>query len=204
MGDRAEATLALAGSAMLGALAVALDYALKYTGLKDLMSAPWAMAFPHLYFLKFDIDGVPIFCAMSFFGLAASGLASTVLGLAIFVRAPHLIGLVGGAMKGLAEFSTVAGAYLGLRLPGRRRWAWTLLGPLSRAGVMSLANLVVTPLVFQWPFELALALLPFIALFNLIQGAITTYLGLAVALAVLRRASHVLPAQAPILRWSGG
>jgi len=192
----------LAGSTMLGALAVAIDYTMKFSGAKELMSAPWAMAFPHLAFLKFDLDGIPIFCSMSFFGLAAGCLTSVILGLAIIARAPSLFGLVGGSMKALAELSTIAGAYAGLRAAKRARWAWTTLGPITRAAVMCLANLVITPTIYQLPLAVVMGLMPFIALFNIIQGAITTYLGLPVALAVVRRAPGILPADAPIMSWA--
>ena len=198
---RAEATLALAGATMLGALTAALDYATKATGVKEFMSSPWAIAFPHLAFLKFDLDGIPIFCATAFFGLTAGALASIIMGLAIAVRAPSLMGFAGASMKALAEFSNMVGVYVALRKARRARWAWLSLGLLTRALVMCLANLIVVPLLFPWPLAFVVSALPLIALFNILQGAITTYLGLAVALAVVKRAPHILPRDAPILSW---
>ena len=189
---------------MLGALAIAVDYAMKFSGAKEFISTPWRMAFPQLAYLKFDLDGIPLFCAMAFFGLPAGALASAILGLGIMVRAPGLSGLVGGSMKALAEFSTLLGAYLGLRLGSRTEkplWAWASLGLLTRVTVMCLANVLVVPWVYQIPLEAMLVLLPLIALFNILQGAITIYLGLSVARAVLARASHLLPEDAPLMAW---
>jgi len=193
---------------MLGALAIAVDYAMALSGVKKLISTPWRIAFPQppLVYLKFDIDGIPLFCAMAFFGLPAGALASAMLGLGIMVRAPGLPGLVGGSMKALAEFSTLMGSYSGLRLGSRtggRAWAWASLGLLTRVAVMCPANVLVVPLVYQIPLEAVLVLLPLIALFNVLQGAITIYLGLSVAKAVLARASHILPEDAPLMAWFG-
>ena len=194
-------TVALAASVMLGALALAIDYTMKFTGAKDIISTPWRLAFPQLAFLKFDLDGIPLFCATAFFGLTAGGIASAILGLGIFARAPHLFGLVGGSMKALAEFSTSAGAYMGLR--ARRTgpsWASCILSALlARVLVMMGANMLVLPLVYQVPVGVALGLLPLIAFFNVIQGSITAILGLSVAQAVAKRAYHVLPEDAPLL-----
>ena len=194
-------TIALTASVMLGALALAVDYTMKFTGAKDIISTPWRLTFPQLGFLKFDLDGVPLFCAMAFFGLTAGGIASVILGLGIFARAPHIFGFVGGTMKALAEFSTSIGAYLGLRSKwGRPSWAsCVFLALLTRVMVMMGANMVVLPLVYQVPVGVALGLLPFIALFNIIQGLITAVLGLSVAQAVARRAFHILPEDAPLL-----
>ena len=184
---------------MLGALSAAIDYSMMFSGLKDLMSSPWALAFPHLHFLKFDFDGVPIFCSTAFFGLTAGLLASIIMGLAIAIRASGLVELVGAVMKALAESSTMVGAYLALVKAKRARGLWLSLGPITRAAVMCLANLLVVPHLFQQPMAFVVGLMPLIALFNIIQGSITTYLGMAVALAVVKRAPHLLPEGAPIL-----
>ena len=184
---------------MLGALSAAIDYSMKFSGLKDIMSSPWALAFPHLAFLKLDFDGVPIFCSTAFFGLTAGLLASIIMGLAIAIRASSLVELVGAVMKALAESSTMVGAYLALVKAKRARGLWLSLGPITRAAVMCLANLLVVPHLFQQPMAFVVGLMPLIALFNIIQGSITTYLGMAVALAVVKRAPHLLPKDAPIL-----
>ena len=198
--EGARPTLVLAASTMLGALALAIDYGMKFSGAKEFISAPWRLAFPHLAFLKFDLDGIPIFCAMALFGLTASAIASAILGLGILARAPHLFGLVGGSMKALAEFSTSAGAYLGMRVGrGRVRTALcVLLALIMRIIAMSLANLAILPPAYGIPVPVLLGLLPLIALFNILQGLITALLGLSVALAVARRAPHILPEGAPL------
>jgi len=193
------ATFVLAGTAMLGALGVALDYAMKFTGAKDIMSTPWRLAFPYLGFLKFDLTGVPIFCAMAFFGLASGGATAAIVGVAITLRGG--VDLVGGSMKALAEFSTMVGAYVALGKLKWRKWVAAFMGPVVRAAFMCIANIIVVPLYYQVPFGVVLSWTPLIALFNIIQGCITVYLGLLVVEAVLRRASHLLPRDAPALSW---
>ena len=198
--EGARPTLVLAASAMLGALALAIDYTMRFTGAKEFISTPWRLAFPQLYFLKFDLDGVPIFCSTAFFGLTAGAVTSVILGLGILARAPHLFGLVGGSMKALAEFSTSAGAYLGLKMKRGRppTVACVALALSARVMVMVPTNLAILPLAYGIPMPVVLSLLPFIALFNIIHGLITTLLGLSVALAVVRRAPHILPEGAPL------
>ena len=180
-------TFKLAGSATLTALSIAIDFAMKISGAKDAISLPWRLAFPFLFMLKFDLSGVPIFCAMALFDVPSAAAASAILGFFITMRSGNVLA---GAMKGLAEFWTVAGSYVGLVwLKGRRRVLSTSPGLLARAIAMCLICSAFLPLSY----------LPFLALFNVIQGAITTYLGLAVIEALERRAPHLIPEDAPIL-----
>ena len=132
---------------------MALDYIQLASGTKALMSTPWALAFPQAWFLKFDFTGVPIFCAMAFFGLGSGAVVSFIVGVFIMLRKTW----VDGTMKALAEFSTILGTYLGLRMWGEKRRRISLsLGPISRAVFMCLANLVVTPFYLQQPIALSL------------------------------------------------
>jgi len=180
-------TFKLAGSAALTALSIAIDFTMKVSGAKDLMSLPWRLAFPFLFMLKFDLSGVPIFCAMALFDMPSAAAASATLAIYIVMRSGNVLA---GAMKGLAEFWTVAGSYIGLVwLKGRRRVLSTSPGLLARAVAMCLICSAFFPPGY----------LPFLALFNVIQGAITTYLGLAVIEALERRAPHLIPEDAPIL-----
>ena len=179
-------TFKLAGSAALAALAIAIDFTMKVSGAKDIISLPWRLAFPFLLMLKFDLSGVPVFCAMALFDMPSAAAASAILGLFIMMRSGNVLA---GAMKCLAEFWTVAGSYVGLIwLKGRRRVFSTSPGLLARAIAMCLICSTFLPLGY----------LPFLALFNVIQGAITTYLGLAVVEALERRAPHLVPEDAPI------
>ena len=182
-----RSTFKLAGSAALAALSIAVDFSMKVSGAKDIMSLPWRLAFPFLFMLKFDLSGVPIFCAMALFDLPSAAAVSAILALFIVMRSGNVLA---GAMKGLAEFWTVAGAYTGLLwLRGRRRVLSTSPGLLARAIAMCLICSTFLPIGY----------LPFLALFNVIQGAITTYLGLAVIETLEKRAPHLVPEDAPIL-----
>ena len=98
-------TRVLAGTAVLGALVVVFDYAMKYSALK--------IRFPWLPFLKFDFTGIPIVLSLILFGLMSSVTTSMVAFLAILASSGDVIG---ASMKGLAEFSTVLGMALGLAL----------------------------------------------------------------------------------------
>jgi len=180
-------TFKLAGSATLAALAIAIDFSMKISGAKDIMSLPWRLAFPFLFMLKFDLSGVPVFCTMALFDLPSAAAVSMVLGLYIVMRSGNVLA---GTMKGLAEFWTVVGSYIGLIwFKGRRKVVSSSPGLLARAAAMCLVCSPIFPIGY----------LPFLALFNVVQGAITTYLGLTVIKVIEKRAPHLIPSDAPIL-----
>ena len=180
---RAGKTARLTGTAILAALVIVFDYALKFSGLK--------IPFPWMPFLKFDFTGVPIVVALLLFGLSSAATTSVVASLGIVARSGDLIG---GAMKGIAELSTVAGMAAGLHLaerisPSREiRMAGALaVGVATRILVMSAWNLLVLPNFYGVPFNATIGMLPLLALFNAMQGAMTVVLGYTLHKTYLRR-----------------
>ena len=176
-------TSRLTGTAILAALVIVFYYALKFSGLK--------IPFPWMPFLKFDFTGIPIVVAFLLFGLASATTTSAVASLGIIVRSGDLIG---GGMKGMAELSTVVGMAAGLHLvkrisPSRRsRIAGALVsGVVTRIVVMSVWNLLVLPNFYGVPFNATIGMLPLLALFNAMQGALTVVLGYILQEAYMRR-----------------
>jgi hypothetical protein len=99
-------------------------------------------------------------------------------------------------MKGIAELSTVVGIFAGRRLAvlmGRDGTSEKVLslasGILHRVIVMSCWNLVVLPYYYGLPLQAALGMLPLLAVFNGMQGAITIALGHLLFEAYVRRTS---------------
>ena len=175
-------TAKLMGTSILAALVLVFDYALKYSGLK--IPFPW---YPNL---KFDFTGVPIVLSLLMYGMDSSVITSLVAGLGIWVRSGNLLS---AAMKTIAELSTVAGLYLGLRVTAGRKLdaKWMALssavGLASRMVVMTFTNLYVLPNFYGVPMEATIGLLPLIAAFNAAQGAITVWLGFFLDRAVKSR-----------------
>ena len=166
-------TAKLTGTAILAALVIIFDYSLKFSGLK--------IPFPWMPFLKFDFTGVPIVVSFLLFGPSSSAITSTVACLGIVLRSGDL---VGGVMKGVAEFSTVLGMALGLRLMGRfntgsrsTKMVSITIGVLLRILSMSVWNLVVLPYAYGMPFGVVVGMLPLLGVFNGIQGTITSFIG---------------------------
>ncbi len=165
---------------MLAALVVVFDYALKFSGLK--------IPFPWLPFLKFDFTGVPIALAVLLYGLSSGATTSVVASLAILARSGDL---VGATMKAIAEFSTVSGIAIGLRLPSRwRRVVSVVSGVGLRVAVTSMTNLIVLPAYYGMPQDVVVGLLPMIGVFNAVQGSVTMLLGYLLYEAYVRRVSE--------------
>jgi len=181
--NRTLRTARLTGTAILAALVIVFDYALKFSGLK--------IPFPWMPFLKFDFTGVPIVVALLLFGLASAGTTSVVASLGIIARSGDLIG---GAMKGMAELSTVVGMAAGLYLTERisssraiRMAGMLAVGVATRILVMSVWNLLVLPNFYGVPFNTTIGMLSLLALFNAMQGVMTVVLGYTLHEAYVRR-----------------
>ena len=145
-------------------------------------------------FLKFDFTGIPIVVSLLLFDVASGATTSLVAALGIIARSGDLIG---GAMKGIAEFSTVLGVSGGLYLSRRVRLGEGLgtgvslvLGVAVRIIVMSGWNLVVLPRFYGVPFNAAVGMLWLLAVFNGIQGSMTILLGFLLHEAYTRRTSR--------------
>ena len=168
---------------MLAAMVIVFDYTLKYSGLK--------IPFPWMPFLKFDFTGVPIVVALLLYGLPSATATSFVASLGIIARGGDLIG---GAMKGIAELSTVAGMATGLLLARRAgqkgyisKGASLVTGLIFRVIVMSAWNLIALPVYYGIPYSAALGMLPLLGLFNAMQGSISILLGHTLHEAYTRR-----------------
>jgi riboflavin transporter FmnP len=168
------ATKTLAGIIVLAALVVVFDYTLKYSGFK--------IPFPWLPFLKFDFTGVPIVLSLLLFGLVPGAFTSTVAALAILARSADL---VGSSMKGLAEFSTVLGIFIGIRLTNKFRLLVAFIfGIATRVLVMTVANFA---LIYFGVMKISFVLLPLIGVFNVIQGSISILGGCLIYAAIRKR-----------------
>lgn len=186
MEPKINPTARLTGTAILAALVLLFDYALKYSGLK--IPFPW---FPDL---KFDFTGVPIVLSLLMYGLPSATMTSLVAGLGIFARSGNLISAL---MKTAAELSTVVGFRLGLCLAGvfgveggKSKIMEYSGGVLCRVVVMSVANIIVLPNFWGVPLEVAYGLMPLIAGFNVAQGLISLGLGSYLFDAVEKRLPH--------------
>ena len=173
----------LTGTAILAAMVIVFDYTLKYSGLK--------IPFPWMPFLKFDFTGVPIVVALLMFSLPSAAATSLAASLGIIIRSGDLIG---GAMKGIAELSTVVGMAVGLLIAGRisrsgyaSKGVSLVMGLAFRVIVMSAWNLVVLPAYYGIPYDAAVGMLPLLGVFNAMQGSISILLGHVLHEAYTRR-----------------
>jgi riboflavin transporter FmnP len=177
--------LKLTGTTILSALVIVFDYALRYSGLK--IPFPW---YPNL---RFDFTGVPIALSLFLYGFPSSVTTSLVAGIGIVIRSGNFIA---ASMKVAAELSTVFGLHLGSLISKNsskyRLISWTT-SLISRILAMSVVNLFVLPNFYGLPLEATLGLLPFIGVFNAIQGALTIGLGYFLYEAVQSRLPNWAP-----------
>jgi riboflavin transporter FmnP len=167
--SRQSSTIKLTGTAILAALVIVFDFALKYSGLK--LPFPW---YPNL---KFDFTGIPIALSLFLYGFPSSVMTSLVAGIGIVARSGNVIS---ATMKVAAELSTVVGLHLGRQLVkngSRAKYASWGVGLVSRILVMTVVNFYVLPNVYNMPMKATIGLLPLIGIFNALQGAITIGLG---------------------------
>jgi riboflavin transporter FmnP len=170
-------TARLAGTTILAALTVVFDYALKFSGLK--IPFPWAT------FLKFDFTGIPIVLALLLYGLSSGRATSLVACIAIIARSGDVIS---ATSKAIAEFATVSGMAVGLRLSGRYKKSISVIaGVTLRIAVMSVSNLIILPSYYGMPYSVAVSLLPVIGAFNAVQGGMTVLVGYGLYEAYVRR-----------------
>jgi riboflavin transporter FmnP len=176
-------TARLTGTAILAAMVIVFDYTLKYSGLK--------IPFPWMPFLKFDFTGIPIVVSLLLYGWPSSAFTSLAGTLGIVIRSGDLIG---GAMKGVAEFSTSAGMAVGLHVAKRTslgdykaKVLSVVVGLALRIVVMSGWNLIILPAYYGIPYIAAVGMLYPLGAFNSMQGGISTLLGYALYEAYTRR-----------------
>jgi len=173
----------IAGTALLGATVAVLDWSFKIAGLK--------IPFPLMPDLKFDLLGIPIIVALFLFGLISGIITCAIAFISIAVRGPP-----NAFLKFLAELSTLVGVYLFIRIRGadtlqssKTKVYATIAGIIARVPVMAMANLLLLPLFFsaKYTAETMIFLSPAIALFNILQGAVSAFGGFLLYEAVVRR-----------------
>ena len=172
----------IAGTTLLGATVVVLDWLSKIFSLK--------VPFPILVNLKFDVIGIPAVMAYLLFGPLSGVVACLVAFLSISFRNPF-----SGFMKGLAELATVIGAFLILRvrsppvLHKRKKIFAGISSVALRVVMMAVANVLLLPVFLSnfYTTETVIALLPILCLFNAIQGIISIAGGFLVYEAILLR-----------------
>lgn len=179
-------TVTLAGTATLAALVVVFDYAMKYSGLK--------IPFPWLPFLKFDFTGIPIVLSLLLFGFVPGIFTSIIASVAILARSGDV---VGSSMKGVAEFSTILGMAVGLKLLKRFRMVGSFTAGITlRVLIMICFNLTliytgIMPLPTSYANAPILVALLFGA-FNVVQGALSILGGYSIYEAIKRRAPSLV------------
>ena len=179
-------TTILAGTAALSSLAIVFDYALKYSNLK--------IPFPWLPYLKFDFTGIPIVISALLFGLIPGMFTSAVASVAILARSGDILG---STSKGLAEFSTIIGMLIGLRMFRRFRAVTSIsIGLASRVLIMTLVNLafvytglLLIPSSYK---QAASTWVLIVGIFNLAEGAISAVGGYVVFEAIETRAPSLV------------
>jgi len=178
----------LAGTALLGAIAAILDWTFKLANLK--------IPFPLMTDLKFDLLGIPMVLALLLFGLLSGIITCSIGAASIAIRGPP-----NAVLKFLAELSTIFGIYLVLRIKGlksldsqRARLLGAGTSIIVRVLVMIVANLLLLPLFFSQAFDAVLLLSPVVAVFNVLQGAVSALGGLLVYEAVTDRLPSLKPA----------
>lgn len=179
-------TKTLAGTATLAALVVVFDYTLKYSNLK--------IPFPWLPYLKFDFTGIPVVLSALLFGFVPGIITSVVACVAILARSGDALG---SSMKGLAEFSTILGMAIGLRLFSRFRVVVSsVLGITSRVLVMVAANLLLiyggVLLLPSAYADVSLLWALLIGMFNVLQGSLSVAGGCLVYEALRKRAPSLI------------
>jgi riboflavin transporter FmnP len=174
-------TRQVTGTAILSALVVVFDYALKFGGVK--------IPFPIFPMLKFDLDGIPIVLSLLLYGPYSAVTTCFVALLAILARSGDALS---ASMKAVAEFATVAGmmpfyAATSSRLKG----LVVIPGAAVRVLVMSVATLAAWPLLFK-SLNAVVTFLPFSILFNAVAAVISIAGGLIIYEALSKRAPTLL------------
>jgi riboflavin transporter FmnP len=174
-------TREVTGTAILSALVVVFDYALKFAGIK--------IPFPIFPILKFDLDGIPIVLSLLLYGPYSAVTTCFVALMAILARSGDALS---ASMKALAEFATVLGMIPFYKINSNRlRGLAVIPGMATRVVVMIVATLATWPLLFK-SLNAVVAFLPFSALFNAVAAVISIAGGFLVYEALSKRAPALL------------
>lgn len=161
----------ISGTVILGAMAAVLEIL--------------PIDIPFYKFLTIDVTGVPPLLALYIFGMPSAISSTLIASFVIALPRPPFKGPnpYGAFFKGLAELSTIAGVYLSRRFWKDTRWfliSSFLLGSLVRVVVMCVANYTITPVLYGLPYSYILAIIPIIAVFNVIQTAVNVFLAVPI------------------------
>jgi riboflavin transporter FmnP len=175
-------TREITGTAILSALVVVFDYALKFAGIK--------IPFPIFPILKFDLDGIPIVLSLLLYGPYSAVTTCLVAFVAILARSGDALS---ASMKALAELATVLGMMPFYRINSNRLRSLAVIpGVATRVVVMVVATLAAWPLLFK-SLNAVIAFIPFSALFNAVAAVIGIAGGFLVYEALNKRAPALLP-----------
>lgn len=173
LGFKKNRSIWISGTALMAALAVVLDYALKYSGLK--------IQFPWMPMLKFDFTEIPIIMSYFLYGVSSAVITSCIVFVGMLMRSSDLIGAI---MKIVAELSTIFGlivfSWIINKLNKISSFQFILnifMGIIFRIIATSITNFYVLPNYYQISLEVTLSMLPLIAVFNTLQGFINLFLG---------------------------
>ena len=174
-------TREITGTAILSALVVVFDYALKFAGIK--------IPFPILPFLKFDLDGIPVVLSLLLYGPYSAVTTCFVALVAILARSGDAFS---ASMKALAEFATVLGMIPFYAISSNRLKGLAITaGIATRVVVMAVATVATWPLLFK-SLDAVVAFLPFSALFNAVAAVISVAGGFILYEALNHRAPALL------------
>lgn len=174
----------IAGTALLGAMVVVLDLTFKMAGLK--------IPFPLFTDLKFDALGIPMLLAYFLFGLLSGVIAAGIAFLSITLRSGQPFPAF---MKFLAELVTIVGVFVVLRATRQstleKKWKVLSMisGILLRVIVLDVANVLFLPIFTPYykTTGAVILIVPFISIFNVVQGAISVFGGFLLYEAIIRR-----------------
>ena len=173
LGFKKNRSIWISGTALMASLAVVLDYALKYSGLK--------IQFPWMPMLKFDFTEIPIIMAYFLYGVSSAVITSCIVFVGMLMRSSDLIGAI---MKIAAELSTIFGLIVSLWLINKinkiSSFPFILnifMGVIFRIIATTITNFYVLPNYYQISLEVTLSMLPLIAVFNTLQGFLNLFLG---------------------------
>ncbi len=163
---------------------VVLDVSLKAAGLK--------IPFPLFVDLKFDPLGIPMLLSYFLFGFLSGAITSGIAFLSITLRSGQAFPAF---MKFLAEFVTIVGVFAVLRFKKQYMFEkkWKILsmisGVLLRVVVMDVANVALLPIftTYYQNSQAVILIVPFISLFNIIQGVVSVFGGFLLYEAVILR-----------------
>lgn len=139
---------------------------------------PLDLNFPLYEKLTLDPTGIPLALAFYMFGIDVASVATLITGLVIALPRPPFKGPnpIGALFKCLAELSTLLGMYISKRY-WKSRFRTLLfsliLGVTSRVSIMTIACIILLPLIYGLPQTLVLnTLAPIVTVFNVVQGTL--------------------------------